>query len=171
MRSKVLSGAATAALILSFGIVAAKADIYQLTVVDGVNTATFDVSENPTPNLDTSSLFQLNNVAVNIVSNGYDRSITENIDFYTANGNTEFIADSGSWFADTLGIANSGAYFSGTTADPTFKLGTYGITGDSLTITDISAAVPEPSTWAMMILGFVGLGFMAYRKKGTLRFA
>jgi PEP-CTERM motif len=27
------------------------------------------------------------------------------------------------------------------------------------------AAVPEPSTWAMMILGFVGIGFMAYRRK------
>jgi hypothetical protein len=25
--------------------------------------------------------------------------------------------------------------------------------------------VPEPSTWAMMILGFCGLGFMAYRRK------
>jgi len=25
--------------------------------------------------------------------------------------------------------------------------------------------VPEPSTWAMMILGFAGLGFMAYRRK------
>jgi PEP-CTERM motif len=27
------------------------------------------------------------------------------------------------------------------------------------------AAVPEPSTWAMMILGFLGVGFMAYRRK------
>jgi PEP-CTERM motif len=27
------------------------------------------------------------------------------------------------------------------------------------------AAVPEPSTWAMMILGFFGVGFMAYRRK------
>jgi hypothetical protein len=27
------------------------------------------------------------------------------------------------------------------------------------------SAVPEPSTWAMMVLGFCGLGFMAYRKK------
>jgi hypothetical protein len=26
-------------------------------------------------------------------------------------------------------------------------------------------AVPEPSSWAMMILGFCGLGFMAYRRK------
>jgi len=31
---------------------------------------------------------------------------------------------------------------------------------------DVSTpAVPEPSTWAMMILGFFGLGFMAYRRK------
>jgi len=33
-------------------------------------------------------------------------------------------------------------------------------------LTGISiAAVPEPSTWAMMILGFMGVGFMAYRRK------
>jgi len=31
----------------------------------------------------------------------------------------------------------------------------------------LTAAVPEPSTWAMMILGFVGLGFMAYRRKSN----
>ncbi len=33
---------------------------------------------------------------------------------------------------------------------------------DDITIT----AVPEASTWAMMILGFLGLGFIAYRKRG-----
>jgi len=27
------------------------------------------------------------------------------------------------------------------------------------------AAVPEPSTWAMMLLGFAGVGFAAYRRK------
>ncbi|WP_083636584.1 PEPxxWA-CTERM sorting domain-containing protein [Bradyrhizobium sp. AS23.2] len=27
------------------------------------------------------------------------------------------------------------------------------------------AAVPEPSTWAMMILGFAGVGFLAYRRR------
>jgi hypothetical protein len=27
------------------------------------------------------------------------------------------------------------------------------------------SAVPEPSTWAMMILGFLGVGFLAYRRK------
>jgi hypothetical protein len=35
----------------------------------------------------------------------------------------------------------------------------------------IAAAVPEPSTWAMMLLGFAGLGFMAYRRKQPLRVA
>jgi Domain of unknown function (DUF4082)/PEP-CTERM motif len=30
---------------------------------------------------------------------------------------------------------------------------------------EFTAAVPEPSTWAMMILGFAGIGFMAYRRK------
>ena len=28
-----------------------------------------------------------------------------------------------------------------------------------------ASTVPEPSTWAMMILGFAGIGFMAYRRK------
>jgi len=29
----------------------------------------------------------------------------------------------------------------------------------------VVAAVPEPSTWSMMILGFCGLGFMAHRRR------
>jgi hypothetical protein len=44
--------------------------------------------------------------------------------------------------------------------------------GEALAAGTLVAAVPEPSTWAMMILGFVGLGFMAYRRKSSeLRFA
>jgi hypothetical protein len=38
----------------------------------------------------------------------------------------------------------------------------------------IAQAVPEPSTWAMIILGFAGLGFMASRKRngrGNFRWA
>ena len=52
--------------------------------------------------------------------------------------------------------------------------GTYGETTDGLLDnvrlydengSPITAGVPEASTWAMMILGFLGLGFMAYRRK------
>jgi PEP-CTERM motif len=33
-----------------------------------------------------------------------------------------------------------------------------------------TGSVPEPSTWAMMILGFCGVGFMAYRRKSKPSF-
>ena len=29
----------------------------------------------------------------------------------------------------------------------------------------LTPAVPEPSTWAMLLIGFAGIGFMAYRRK------
>ena len=38
-------------------------------------------------------------------------------------------------------------------------------TGQLEVAVTLASAVPEPSTWAMMILGFFGLGFMAYRRK------
>ena len=44
---------------------------------------------------------------------------------------------------------------------------------DEINYTDIQvvlsevAPVPEPSTWAMMILGFAGVGFMAYRRRSS----
>jgi PEP-CTERM motif len=34
----------------------------------------------------------------------------------------------------------------------------------------LTTDVPEPSTWAMMILGFCGVGFMAYRRKSKFAF-
>jgi hypothetical protein len=56
----------------------------------------------------------------------------------------------------------------GTTASNdvnTYFNGTYSIS----TVSGVSV-VPEPSTWAMMILGFAGVGAMAYRRsrKGTI---
>jgi hypothetical protein len=63
--------------------------------------------------------------------------------------------------------------FSGDTTNPTLLtfngLGLTNYVGQdgspvTLTVTAV-AAVPEPSTWAMMILGFAGVGFMAYRRR------
>jgi hypothetical protein len=34
-------------------------------------------------------------------------------------------------------------------------------------VRDSVSAVPEPSTWAMLIFGFAGLGFIAYRRKNS----
>jgi hypothetical protein len=36
---------------------------------------------------------------------------------------------------------------------------------DNVTVT---AAIPEPESWAMLILGFLGIGFMAYRKRNNM---
>jgi hypothetical protein len=45
--------------------------------------------------------------------------------------------------------------------DP-FTTVTFATTGNAFEFT--LASVPEPSTWAMMLLGFAGLGFAGYRK-------
>jgi hypothetical protein len=57
-------------------------------------------------------------------------------------------------------------------ADPTFTIGDpayadYTITG--VPERPAAVATPEPATWAMMLLGFAGLGYAGYRRRGMLR--
>jgi hypothetical protein len=54
-----------------------------------------------------------------------------------------------------------------TLSGSTFTFNSFG-TSKPATYTAVfgfAAAVPEPSTWAMLLLGFAGIGFMAYRQK------
>jgi len=44
---------------------------------------------------------------------------------------------------------------------------TPGLSTFSAEIVGTVSAVPEPSTWAMMILGFLGVGVMAYRRRSS----
>ena len=46
-----------------------------------------------------------------------------------------------------------------------------GLAKDGVEINPQVGGVPEPSTWAMMILGFAGVGFMAYRRRNQFRLA
>jgi hypothetical protein len=39
------------------------------------------------------------------------------------------------------------------------------VSSSGLVIAPIASAIPEVSTWMMMILGFLGIGFSAYRKQ------
>jgi len=48
--------------------------------------------------------------------------------------------------------------------------GQTGCTGLTRPVDVHVGAVPEPSTWAMLILGFAGIGFMAYRRKSQTGF-
>jgi hypothetical protein len=49
-------------------------------------------------------------------------------------------------------------------------IGPAGGTGAIANGTFVLTAVPEASTWAMMILGFMGVGFIAYRRKNETSF-
>jgi hypothetical protein len=57
-----------------------------------------------------------------------------------------------------IALISTGDYYLNIEGSAGFHAG-YG--GDLAVITP---AVPEPATWAMMLLGFAGLGLMSYRK-------
>jgi PEP-CTERM motif len=63
------------------------------------------------------------------------------------------------------GLSNSTISFAANSV--TVNLAGDVFTASSVGLIDVQFAppVPEPSTWAMMILGFAGLAFMAYRRK------
>jgi uncharacterized protein (TIGR03118 family) len=70
------------------------------------------------------------------------------------------------------GPASSGGLWSlafgsgGNNGDPNTLFFTDGINGERDGLFGSISAVPEPSTWAMMVLGFAGVGFfMAYRRR------
>jgi hypothetical protein len=42
------------------------------------------------------------------------------------------------------------------------------VTSDGGFFAQGASIVPEPSTWAMMLIGFAGLAVMGYRRRGTL---
>jgi hypothetical protein len=62
----------------------------------------------------------------------------------------------------TLGNVGSGGGF--LAANATTAVFSDGNVASNDTITAAVAAVPEPSTWVMLILGFAGIGFMTYRR-------
>jgi PEP-CTERM motif len=76
-------------------------------------------------------------------------------------GTGPFVGDLQAWTRDEMldpDWLRIGTDIVGGSPAPTFNMA-FSITG--------VGAVPEPSTWAMMILGFAGLGFMAYRRRNT----
>ena len=68
-------------------------------------------------------------------------------------GITEDGTTLGNWTVGAIGIADGGFNDNALSSAQI----------NSITVTSV-AAVPEPSTWAMMMLGFAGLGLLSYRR-------
>src|SRR5580693_4565959 len=62
------------------------------------------------------------------------------------------------------GGGGGGSYLASLLTDQVLKAGVNSGNG-SISITSLAPAVPEPSTWAMMLAGFAGLGWLAHTRR------
>ncbi len=97
---------------------------------------------------------------------GYSGPKTVQLLTFEETVNSSFLLSSSS-FALSTGDGGTKAFFA---ADVTTTFATGASNTGPVGGLTISTAVPEPSTWAMMILGFMGVGFMAYRRRGQPSF-
>jgi len=125
-------------------------------------------------------------VNASVPQTGNAGSLLESISFDggpAINFNLGYVVDIST--SDTLHLSivpdgvNETFHFAGYTIqinDQTFAPQGVGTLNDFVTATITggdsanTAAVPEASTWAMMVLGFAGVGFMAYRRKSRPAF-
>jgi hypothetical protein len=127
-----------------------------------INGQTFDVPNvNPSDFLSELSAVNLNAVtpfqAFAVVVPGSDGSDLQN-SIFTQDPNAPVLTSLATPFTYTyVPVGNSSNLSSFV-----FGLDDLTLANNTVTLTD---AVPEPSTWAMLLLGFAGIGFMAYRRE------
>jgi hypothetical protein len=137
-------------------------------VKNGTNFLIFDSANDPlTVSTSDKSAFSLSSLDLGLSYYASFSPAIATITGYFANGGTitrdvslnssSFKSFSFSGFIDLSSVTV-------TTTSP-------GYTGyaalDNVNFTEFTAAVPEPSTWAMMMLGFAGVGLMTYRRRNN----
>jgi hypothetical protein len=141
-----------------------------LFTISGNASATFSLGSSPTPTLSGSNGFEIDGV-----TGTYNGSPTTfDLLFFTS-------ADDGGLDVNSAGsgslLSLSGPeLFTGTTANPTFVLGTFPLStfgsNDllySLTISEApTGAVPEPGSWALLLLGFGAIGVAMRRRRAAV---
>ena len=141
---------------------------FQLT---GARTATFTLPSSTPDSFSTSALIGNQIFFNNIFGTFGGTAGNANISFGTN------LVSSFQIQSPTLGFTQlSGPdLFGGPASNPTFNIGTFNLSGgflsgaSTLTISRASvvSAVPEPGTWAMMLLGFGAIGFSVRRRRST----
>lgn len=157
----------------------ASAELLLFSFNDGDSNFSFKLDRNPSSIITADSdQFYILGVPNKSTTNPFD------VYFFTANlGGGITFATGNDVLADSLGFLNfvSLQLFGGTTSSPSFNTGSFDLTGYDVSDGSVPSAtlvisavpaIPEPSTWALTILGFAGVGFMAYRRRSqTAAFA
>jgi PEP-CTERM motif len=192
-----IAGAALAGLILAGGAAQAATVTFDDSVGDSLLFEAFSAGQSFT---DQGLTFGVVGSGLEYVWSGASPNSngTNNLIFAFGPGDTESITKAGggtftldsmqiaiSWYdsnpTDTITI--NGTPLTITTTLTTYNLNLVGVT--AVNISGVASdsgywtadnivynAIPEPSAWAMMMLGFVGLGFAGYRKaRGAALFA
>lgn len=147
--------------------------------ISGDQTYAFIIDSNPVPSnvSDGKGFFTISNVAGTFGANG----LFANASFFRTgaaaqDGGIELDIPGGNFFfAGTVFLAPEnqkfpGQLFIGTLSAPIFKLGEFVLLDQTGTKQRLSisaaplSAVPEPATWAMMLLGFGMVGFGLRRR-------
>jgi hypothetical protein len=135
-------------------------------------TMSWDQSSVPTPisGPNTQDFVSTDVPVWNFVASYGDQGPNPEVVYYPSDNNGGFQTSDNFAF----GVYGAGEvpeqYYSGLETGPIFAPGTYyGIDYNGNPVTITFTAVPEASTWAMMLLGFGGLGLAGYRasQKGS----
>ncbi len=126
---------------------------------------------NPAPSLVVGSVFGGGpNGTVSVTDGGSNFSLTS-FDLAGNNGAADFTVtgfEGASQIFSFSGSVNAGFEVFQTVTGLSAKINdlTFALTsqGTSLNLDNIVLGIPETSTWAMMLLGFAGLGFVGYRQ-------
>jgi hypothetical protein len=111
----------------------------------------------PNPGLmqNTGNYADLSSADLRVYVNGFGGINTPN----TGETWAQFVAQAGSTLISDITIDVDGGW--ATAPMQQALLNNFTVNDDVA----VAGAVPEPSTWAMLLLGFAGVGFMAYRRK------
>lgn len=173
MKRKIALLSATAAFLVSVAPANAASLLFSVT---GARTATFQLDSNPTPTTvipSSAPFFIGDQIQFANVPGTFNGVVgTSNIGF--GNGLAASFQFSSALFSQFSGQA----IFTGTANAPVFAPGVFALNnpffgGATLTITQVAAAVPEPATWMMMLLGFglIGASMRYGRRTTTVTYA
>jgi hypothetical protein len=158
MKIKVVTiGLALALALAPPAVARAQEVLFTIAGAGGDPDATFVLPQNPSPDFVAPSVyFGFYSVAATIEGSPSDLF---GLDFYNA-------SDEGGLLDQSYYSLIGAQLYTGPEDSPMFQLGVYSMHNDLTGNTDIVtlAAVPETSTWAMILAGFVGLGFAGLRR-------